>query len=158
MKPPLLIDASLIGRAAQAADPRWTALLAEFKQVGRPLVLLAERPDRWTPTRNQVDKAFMRQAAIQAEIRRGGGALDAVIYLDLGLFGRKRQYERIMADLANRYACSLHDIRALLRRSRIADALAGIIGPMERIDDNAQLEESLQSVLERDRSRNRAGA
>ena len=152
MKAPLLIDVSLLGNAEQPADPRWMPLLSEFKQVERPLVLLAERPDRWAPTRNRVDKAFMRQATIQAEIRRAGGALDAVIYLDLGLFGRKRQYERIMADLANRYDCSLQNVHALLRRGRIADALAGIIGPMERIDDEAQFEEALRSALQQDRA------
>ena len=157
MKPPLLIDAGLLGSAEQPADPRWMTLLSEFKQVERPLVLLAERPDRWTPTRNRVDKAFMRQATIQTEIRRAGGALDAVIYLDLGLFGRKRQYERNMADLANRYGCSLHSIQALLRRGKIADALVGIIGPMDRIDDSAQFEEALKSVLEQDRPADRPG-
>ena len=152
MKAPLLIDAGLLGSAEESADPRWMPLLSEFKQLERPLVLLAERPDRWTPTRNRVDKAFMRQATIQAEIRRAGGALDAVIYLDLGLFGRKRQYERIMADLANRYDCSLQDIHALLLRGRIADALAGIIGPMDRIDDEAEFDEALREALQQDRA------
>ena len=152
MKAPLLIDAGLLGSAEQPADPRWMPLLSEFKQLERPLVLLAERPDRWAPTRNRVDKAFMRQATIQAEIRRAGGALDAVIYLDLGLFGRKRQYERNMADLANRYDCSLQDIHALLRRGRIADALAGIIGPMDRVDDEAEFDEALRSALQLERA------
>lgn len=152
MKAPLLIDAGLLGGAEGPADARWMPLLAEFKQLQRPLVLLEERPDRWTPTRNRVDNAFMRQATIQAEIRRAGGALDAVIYLDLRLFARKRQLERNMADLANRYNCSRESIHAILRRGRVADALAGIIGPIERIDEAAQFEEALRSTLQHDRA------
>jgi len=155
VKPPLLIDASLLGSAEEPADPRWMPLLSEFKQVERPLVLLAERPDRWTPTRKRVDNAFMRQATIQAELRRAGGALDAFIYLNLGLFGRKRQYERNMADLANRYNCSRGSIHALLRRGRIADALVEIIGPIDRIDDDAQFEEALRALLQQDQLQNR---
>lgn len=152
MKAPLLIDAGLLGSSEESADPRWMPLLSEFKQVERPLVLLDERPDGWTPTRNRVDRAFMRQARIQAEIRRAGGALDAVIYLDSRLFGRKRQFERNMADLANRYNCSRQSIHALLRRGRIADSLSGIVGPIDRIDDGAQFEEALRLTLEQDRA------
>ena len=156
MKAPLLIDAGLIGNADEPADPHWMALLSQFRQLQRPLVLLAKRPDRWAPTRNRVDNAFMRQATIQAEIRRAGGALDAFLYLDLGLFGRRRQYERNMADLANRYNCSLKNIHAILRRGRAADALAGIVGPMDRIDDAAQFDEALRLALHHDRARDRA--
>ena len=156
MKAPLLIDAGLIGNADEPADPHWMALLSQFRQLQRPLVLLAKRPDRWAPTRNRVDNAFMRQATIQAEIRRAGGALDAFLYLDLGLFGRRRQYERNMADLANRYNCSLKNIHAILRRGRAADALAGIVGPMDRIDDAAQFGEALRLALHHDRARDRA--
>ncbi|MEX0915483.1 MAG: hypothetical protein WD397_09375 [Wenzhouxiangellaceae bacterium] len=147
MKPPLLIQVDLLGNAGDPAKARWLPLLSELKQVERPLVLLAERPDRWTPTRNRVDKAFMRQATIESEIRRAGGALDAVIYLDLGLFARKRQFDRNMADLADRYDCAAERIDAILRPGRIADALEGIIGSVERVDNDDQFKAVLESAV-----------
>jgi len=147
MKPPLLIEAELLSNADQPARARWLPLLSELKQVERPLVLVAERPDRWAPTRNRVDRAFMRQADFEAEIRRAGGALDAIIYLDLGLFGRKRQYRRNMADVANRYDCNLEEIHAIVRPGKIAEALEGVIGRVERIDGQTQFRAALETSL-----------
>lgn len=147
MKPPLLVDAELLGSGDEPARARWLPLVSELKQVERPLVLVAARPDRWAPTRNRVDRAFMRQADFEAEIRRAGGALDAIIYLDLGLFGRKRQYQRNMADVANRYDCSLEHIHAIVKPGKIADALEDIIGSIERIDGQAQFRAALEASL-----------
>jgi len=147
MKPPLLIEAELLSNADEPARARWLPLLSELKQVERPLVLVAERPDRWAPTRNRVDRAFMRQADFEAEIRRAGGALDAIIYLDLGLFGRKRQYRRNMADVANRYDCNLEEIHAIVRPGKIAEALEGVIGRVERIDGQTQFRAALETSL-----------
>lgn len=147
MKAPLLIESSLLADADDPTRARWLPLLSELKQVERPLVLVAERPDRWAPTRNRVDRAFMRQADFEAEIRRAGGALDAIIYLDLGLFGRKRQYQRNMADVANRYDCNLENIHAIVKPGKIADALEGVIGSVERIDRQAQFRAALETSL-----------
>ncbi|SRR6056297_135622 len=152
MKPPLLIEAELLSNADEPARARWLPLLSELKQVERPLVLVAARPDRWAPTRNRVDRAFMRQADFEAEIRRAGGALDAIIYLDLGLFGRKRQYRRNMADVANRYDCNLENIQAIVKPGKIADALEGVIGSVERIDGQAQFRAALEKSLKKYRT------
>lgn len=147
MKAPLLIEAELLGNADEPARGRWMPLVSELKQVERPLVLVAARPDRWAPTRNRVDRAFMRQAEFEAEIRRAGGALDAIIYLDLGLFGRKRQYQRNMADVANRYDCNLEQMRAICKPGKLADALEGVIGSIERIDGQTQFRAALEATL-----------
>lgn len=147
MKPPLLVQADLLGTTDDHAQARLLPLLSELKQADRPLVLVAERPDRWAPTINRVDKAFMRQANIEAEIRRAGGALDAIIYLDLGLFGRKRQYQRNMADLANRYDCTLEQIAAILRPGKIADALSGVIGSVERTEKGRRFQAALEAAV-----------
>ncbi|HMB38076.1 MAG TPA: hypothetical protein VKO85_03280 [Wenzhouxiangellaceae bacterium] len=152
MKPPLLIEAELLSNADEPARARWLPLLSELKQVERPLVLVAARPDRWAPTRNRVDRAFMRQADFEAEIRRAGGALDAIIYLDLGLFGRKRQYRRNMADVANRYDCNLENIQAIVKGGKIADALEGVIGSVERIDGQAEFRAGLENSLKKYRA------
>lgn len=152
MKAPLLIEAELLGNADDPTRARWLPLVSDLKQVERPLVLVAARPDRWAPTRNRVDRAFMRQADIEAEVRRAGGALDAIIYLDVGLFGRKRQYQRNMADVANRYDCKLEHIHAIVKPGKIADALEGVIGSLERIDGQAQFRTALENLLKEHRA------
>lgn len=149
MKSPLLVQADLLGAADEPARMRWLPLVSELKQIERPLVLVDERPDRWAPTRNRVDRAFMRQADLEAEVRRAGGALDAIVYLDVGLFGRKRQHQRDMADVANRYDCRLEDILAIVRSSKIADALEGVIGSVERIEGQAHFRTALEAALQR---------
>lgn len=152
MKPPLLIEAELLSGADESAQARWLPLLSELKQLEWPLVLVAARPDRWAPTRNRVDRAFMRQADFEAEIRRAGGTLDAIIYLDLGLFGRKRQYQRNMADVANRYDCNLEDMHAIVTPGKIAEALEGVIGSVERIGGQAQFRTALEKSLKERRA------
>lgn len=146
MKAPLLVQLDLLGSSEEPVFSQRLPLLAELYRASIPLVLLAERPARWTPTRNQVDRAFDRQAHIEADIRRGGGALDALLYLDLGLFTRKRQFERILADLANRYSCRLGDVHALVRPGRIGDAIEPYVGRLERIEPE-QLETTLRQLL-----------
>lgn len=113
MKRPVLIDIELIGHADQVVDPQILPALAELNQADRPLVLLAERPDRWKPTRNRVDQAFKLQADIEAIINRGGGMLDAILYLDFSLFSRLRQRREALADLADRYDCTLEQMVAI---------------------------------------------
>lgn len=152
MKAPLLIEAELLGGADDPNRTRWLPLVSDLKQLERPLVLVAARPDRWAPTRNRVDRAFLRQADFEAEIRRAGGALDAIIYLDVGLFGRKRQYQRNMADVANRYDCNLEQMHAICRPGKIADALEGVIGSVERIDGQAQFRAALEATLSEHRA------
>lgn len=147
MKAPLLVEFELLGDKESPVEARWLPLFASLHQSDRPLVLLAPRPTRWTPTRNRVDRAFMRQAAAEADLRRAGGALDAVIYLDFGLFVRKRQFERVLADLANRYGCQLEEIEAIVGTGRIHDAIAPLVGRVQRIDGSDAVERALRETL-----------
>ncbi len=146
MKAPLLVQLNLLGSGDEPVHPRWLPLLAELYRADRPLVLLAERPARWAPTRRHADHAFDRQARIETDIRRGCGVLDAIVYLDLGLFARRRQFERTLADLANRYACRLTDLHALAGAGKIADAIEPHVGQLERVEAE-QLETALRRVL-----------
>ena len=95
MKRPVLIDIELIGHADQVVDPQILPALAELNQADRPLVLLAERPDRWKPTRNRVDQAFKLQADIEA------------------IISRLRQRREALEDLADRYDCTLEQMVAI---------------------------------------------
>lgn len=148
MRAPVLVQIDLLGPAAPQLDTGRLARLAELERAGRPLVLLAERPARWAPTRSRVDGVFSVQAAIEAELRRAGGVLDAVMYLDLGLFSRKQQIRRAFADLANRYGVDLAEMRAVAPPGRLADALVGIVGEVRRVEDDAALAAALRDATD----------
>ena len=144
MKPPVLIQTDLIGTVEQPAAPRLLPALAELHQAGIPLLLLSARPDRWAPTRNRVDRVFLRQASIEADVRRAGGSLDAIVYLDFGLFSRRRQHERNLADIANRYGCQLEDLHLISRPGRMHDALTPLVGSVSLIEDGGDVEAAIR--------------
>ena len=147
MKPPVLIEIGLIGTSDEPVRPTLLPVLSELNQADWPLVLLAIRPDRWKPTRNSVDKAFMRQAAIESGIHKGGGALDAIVYLDFGLFSRRRQRDRMFGDLADRYACRVDQMHAIARPGRIAESLRSRVGSIDVLERNSSLEADLRAFM-----------
>jgi len=148
MKAPLLVQIDLLGSADQPVAGRWLPMLSELARIERPLVLVDARPDRWAPTRNRVDRAFSRQATIEADLRRAGGLLDAVLYLDLGLFGRKRQFELNLADLANRYNTRLEEMTLIAPAGRIADALGGLVGTLVTADNADAFADALRDAAQ----------
>lgn len=144
---PILVDRGLLPAPDESIGRRLMRHFAEMNQRDRPLVLLAERPDRWTPTRNRVDRALEGQAVLDGEILRGGGMLDAVLYLDLGLFSRRRRRQEALEDLADRYGTKTGQLRALVASERMADALNGAIGEVVTVNDDAQLSATLKHWL-----------
>ena len=148
MKPPVLIDIELIGGTESLVDPQILPSLAELNQADRPLVILAKRPDGWKPTRNRVDQAFKRQADIEATINRGGGILDAILYLDFSLFSRQRQRSAALADLAARYDCAIDQMTAICRPDgRIADTLAENEIPTQSVDKTHSVKQRIGQIL-----------
>jgi len=148
MKPPVLIQAELVGTPEQPVHPALLPALAELHQAGLPLLLIAARPDRWAPTRNRVDRAFMQQATIEAELRRAGGALDAMMYLDLGLFSRRKQHELDLADIANRYGCQLEELRLLARPGKLLDALSPLVGQATTVDEGHDVARAIRALFD----------
>ncbi|MDT8409034.1 MAG: hypothetical protein RQ741_05500 [Wenzhouxiangellaceae bacterium] len=150
MKPPLLIELDLVGKPDQAVRPSLLPLFTELHQAEWPLVLLSDRPDAWKPSRNRVDQAFMRQAAVEAEIHRSGGALDAIVYLDFGLFSRRKSRGLAIADLADRYGCKTSQIHAIVRPGRMAESLVSIVASVKTLESKKALNRALRDFLDRD--------
>lgn len=148
MKAPLLIELQVLGSDQDPVDDRLIAPLAELNQNDQPLVLLAERPDRWTPSRNRVDHALQRQTTIEHAIHRGGGALDAVIYLDLGWFSRPQRRRKVLADLAERYGCGTDALVALVGSERMSEAIRAAVGRIERVPNPGLLRDLLRKLNE----------
>ena len=153
MKRPVLIDIDLIGHADQVVDPQILPALAELNQADRPLVLLAEHPDRWKPTRNRVDQAFKLQADIEAVINRGGGMLDAILYLDFSLFSRLRQRREALTDLADRYDCALEQMDAISsNHGRMLETLSECGVPRLELDKKHTLKQRIGQITRQSQS------
>ena len=153
MKPPILIDIELIGNGNPGVDPQVLPSLAGLNQADRSLVLLARRPDGWKPTRTRVDQAFKQQSDIEAMINRGGGMLDAILYLDFSLFSRQRQRLAALADLAARYDCEMSKLRAICQpEGRIADTLAETEIPRLYVDKKHGLKQRISQLLAESKS------
>lgn len=145
--PPLLIDRRMLESGDSAIDPLLVRALAELNRVDRPLVLLAERPDRWTPTRTRVDRALEGQNRIEREIHRAGGVLDAVLYLDFGLFSRRRKRQAALDDLADRYGCRPEALIAITRPGRLAEALKQSVGNVLAVDHPSKIPGKIAEIL-----------
>ena len=145
--PPLLIDQRMLGSGESAIDTALVRALAELNRADRPLVLLAERPDRWTPTRTRVDRALQGQNRIEREIHRAGGMLDAVLYLDLGLFSRRRKRQAALDDLADRYGCRPDALIAIVRPGRLADALKQSVGEVFTVEHASEIPGKIAEIL-----------
>lgn len=146
--PPLLIQLDLLVDDAGEVDESCLPRLAELNQAEIPIILLAPRPDTWRPTRSGMDSALSRQGVIEAAISQAGGAMDAVLYLDFGLFGRRRHRRAELRDLATRYDCEIEDLIVIAAPSRLADAVQHAGGHALDARDPAALEQRLREILE----------
>jgi hypothetical protein len=81
-----------------------------LQRRGYHLLLLAEQPHRWRPTRRSVDHDLALQQELQQRISRAGAELDGVVYLETGLFSRRRTRTHALDELASRYKVPAADL------------------------------------------------
>lgn len=108
-RPPILIERALLLEDA-AVDPEAIEHVVSLQRTGYHVLLLAEQPHRWRPTRRSVDHDLALQQELQQRISRAGAELDGVIYLETGLFTRKRTRTDALDELAARYKVPAADL------------------------------------------------
>lgn len=148
MKTPILIEMDLIGDDQTPVAEALQPALAELHARQRPLLLIAQRPARWAPSRGRVDQAFTRQAAIEAALRQAGGVLGAVLFLDLGLFRGRRQLAADLDDVANRYGCDREALALVAGGGRIGKELSELVGRAETVSDQAEVPDALRRIFD----------
>ncbi|MEN1727128.1 MAG: hypothetical protein AAGJ52_01695 [Pseudomonadota bacterium] len=107
--PPLLIERVLLLDGEQI-DPVAIELVVALQRRGQPILLMAEQPHRWRPTRRSVDHDLALQQELQQRISRAGADLDGVIYLETGLFSRKRARQSELDQIGERYKVPAADL------------------------------------------------
>jgi len=106
---PVLIQRELLLAEGQP-DPEALERVVGFQREGHHLLLVAEQPSGWGPTRRSVDRDLALQQDLQQRIGRAGAELDGVIYLETGLFARKRSRLKEIDELAERYQIAAADL------------------------------------------------
>lgn len=107
--PPILIERALL-LDNDEVDPAAIEHIVALQRQGYHILLLAEQPARWRPTRRSVDHDLALQQELQQRISRAGAELDGVIYLETGLFSRKRHRAHALDELASRYKVPAADL------------------------------------------------
>ncbi len=94
----------------EAINPTAVEHVVSLQRQGYHVLLLAEQPHRWRPTRRSVDHDLALQQELQQRISRAGAELDGVVYLETGLFTRKRTRSDALDELAARYKVPAADL------------------------------------------------
>lgn len=78
--------------------------LAALNRKGLRLLLTAPEPDRWLPTRKNVDNALSTQRELLERFRAAGGDLEGVYYVPRSLLTQDRNREGALKDILKRYS------------------------------------------------------
>lgn len=78
--------------------------IAALQHRGLRLLLTAAEPDRWLPTRKNVDSALNTQRELLESFRAAGGDLEGVYYVPRSLLTQDRNREFALKDILRRYS------------------------------------------------------
>jgi len=78
--------------------------LAGLSRRGYHILLTAPEPERWVPTRGNVDDALNSQNTLMEETRAAGGELEGVYYVHRSLLTQDRNREGALRDILKRYS------------------------------------------------------
>ena len=78
--------------------------LASLSRRGFHLLLTAPEPDRWVPTRRNVDDALNAQRILLERSRTAGGELEGVYYVPRSLLTQDRNREGALRDILKRFS------------------------------------------------------
>ena len=78
--------------------------LAGLSRHGYHLLLTAPEPDRWSPTRGNVDDALNSQSTLMENARAAGGEFDGIYYVPRSLLTQDRNREGALRDILKRYS------------------------------------------------------
>jgi len=102
-------------------------LLAGFTRKGVHILLSAPEPERWVPTRGNVDSALNNQKILMERARSVGGELEGVYYVPRSLLTQDRNRKGALRDILKRYSVQSSDA-ALISSSSPFIKAADLLG------------------------------
>lgn len=120
---PVLIQRELLLSTGREPDGDRISELVDFQRRGYRVLIVAEQPGRWQPTRRSVDHDLALQQQLHQRVRRAGAVFDGVVYLATGLFARKRTRLDELDQLAARYDISAADLVLIARDGILLESM-----------------------------------
>ena len=77
--------------------------LATLSRQGLHLLISAPEPDRWVPTRGNVDNALNQQKNLMERTNAAGGSIEGVYYVPRSLLTQDRNREGALKDILKRF-------------------------------------------------------
>ena len=107
------LQAALDATPDEPSVQRIFRMLATLSRHGFHLLLTAPEPERWVPTRGNVDDALNSQNTLMERTRMAGGELEGVYYVPRSLLTQDRNREGALLDILKRYALQAGDATLL---------------------------------------------
>jgi hypothetical protein len=120
---PVLVQRELLLGERKKPELARIEELVAFQRRGRTLLLVAEQPSSWRPTRKSVDHDLALQQELHQLIRRAGAELDGVVYLTTGLFARRRARLEELDQLAARYDTGAAELAVIARETILLESI-----------------------------------
>ena len=102
-KPLIISRDTLLDTLHEASSEHMFRALARLNRLGFHLLLTAPEPDRWVPTRRNVDDALNAQRILLERSRTAGGELEGVYYVPRSLLTQDRNREGALRDILKRF-------------------------------------------------------
>ena len=151
-QPPILIQRELLLDESNKPDELRLEEVVGFQRRGFRMLLVAEQPVRWRPTRKAVDHDLVLQQELHQLIRRAGAELDGVLYLTTGLFARRRARLQQLEQLAARYNVTPTDLIIISTEAILLESIIQTGGRALAVGEvpvaGARRFESLKGALE----------
>ena len=94
---------ALLDTLREASSEHILRALASLSRRGFHLLLTAPQPDRWVPTRRNVDAALNAQRMLLERSRTAGGELEGIYYVPRSLLTQDRNREGALRDILKRF-------------------------------------------------------
>ena len=95
---------TLLQSLPELAPEKVFRMLARLTRSGFHLLLTAPEPERWVPTRGNVDDALNSQSELMEHSRAAGAEIEGVYYVPRSLLTQDRNREGALRDILKRYS------------------------------------------------------
>lgn len=95
---------TLLDAQKEATSKKLFRTLAQISRRGIHILLSAPEPERWVPTRGNVDSALNQQNELMKLTNEAGGGIEGVYYVPRSLLTQDRNREGALKDILKRYS------------------------------------------------------
>jgi len=144
----------LLQSLPEFAPDKMFRMLASLNRSGFNLLLTAPEPERWVPTRGNVDDALNSQSELMEHARAAGAEIEGVYYVPRSLLTQDRNREGALRDILKRYSVEPADTTLISSSSpflkaggRLGISIYQVTSPGKQGNSFASVIESLISLI-----------